>query len=114
MENGDKWLALDKLYHILFSFFISIFIAALATRTQYPFIRNWSIWFGSLTSMAVGTAKEVGDEIGLWDSAGASVKDLIADLLGIFLASLSLSLHKTLFSKRKPDETAVIRRVSLV
>ncbi|OVA03172.1 hypothetical protein BVC80_7201g3 [Macleaya cordata] len=116
MENEDDWLALDKLYHVLFCFFISIFVSALANRTRYPFLRRWSIWLGSLVSMAAGAAKEAGDEIGLWKSAGASTKDAIADLFGILLASLSLSLYKFFFSSsiKKQDEMAVIQGVSLV
>ncbi|PIA45759.1 hypothetical protein AQUCO_01600184v1 [Aquilegia coerulea] len=95
MENGDDWLAVDKLEHVLFCFFISIFITTLLNnQTRYTFLRRWSIWFGSLVSIIAGVIKEIGDEIGLWNSAGASFKDAIADLLGTLLASIFFQLFK--------------------
>ncbi|KAJ4959231.1 hypothetical protein NE237_026342 [Protea cynaroides] len=114
MENGDDWLALDKLYHVLFCFFISISVAALANRTRYPFLRRWSIWLGSLVSLAAGAAKEAGDEIGLWKSAGGSVKDAIADLLGILISWVVLLLFKSMSLRRKSEERAGIQGVSMV
>ncbi|KAI3935161.1 hypothetical protein MKW92_005631 [Papaver armeniacum] len=87
MESGDDWLALDKLYHVLFCFFISILVSitiAITATTRYPFLRRWSIWIGSS-----------GDEIGLWKSAGASTKDAIADLFGILLAYLSMLFYSS-------------------
>ncbi|MCL7049946.1 hypothetical protein MKW94_014374 [Papaver nudicaule] len=119
MESGDDWFALDKLYHVLFCFFISIFVSTTLAITRYPpFLRRWSIWIGSLVSMSAGAAKEAGDEIGLWKSAGASTKDAIADLFGILLAYLSMKMYfyHSLFTSssinNKPDEEemAVIRR----
>ncbi|KAF8400542.1 hypothetical protein HHK36_013841 [Tetracentron sinense] len=104
METGDDWFALDKLYHVLFCFSIAIFFAFLATRTRYPFLRRWSIWFGSLVSLAAGAAKEAGDEIGLWKSAGASTKDAISDLFGILIACFAFSLCNSFSSRKKLDE----------
>ncbi|RZC46741.1 hypothetical protein C5167_039689 [Papaver somniferum] len=113
MESGDDWLALDKLYHVLFCFFISILVSttvAITTTTRYPFLRRWSIWIGSLVSMSAGAAKEFGDEIGLWKSAGASTKDAIADLFGILLAYLSMLFYSSFFtsSVKKPGEEAAV------
>ncbi|XP_043702826.1 uncharacterized protein LOC122652988 [Telopea speciosissima] len=114
MENEDDWLALDKLYHVLFCFFIAITVSALAYQTRYPFIHRWSIWLGSLVSLAAGVAKEAGDEIGLWESAGASVKDVIADLLGIFMSSVVFSLFKSMSLPKKYEELIGTRGVSMV
>ncbi|KAA8541978.1 hypothetical protein F0562_023130 [Nyssa sinensis] len=36
MENGDAWLAPDKLYHFLFCFFVSVTFSLIATRTPIP------------------------------------------------------------------------------
>ncbi|XP_010275744.1 PREDICTED: uncharacterized protein LOC104610699 [Nelumbo nucifera] len=105
MENGDDWFALDKLYHVLFCFFIAIIASALAGLSRYSFLRRWSIWLGSLASLASGAAKEAGDEIGLWKSAGASSKDVIADLVGILIALCVLSLSKPSSSRKKVEET---------
>ncbi|XP_047939421.1 uncharacterized protein LOC125186971 [Salvia hispanica] len=92
MENGDDWLAADKLYHVLFCFFISVVCSLLAARTRYPFLRRRSIWIGSLLSFAAGAAKEFADELGYFESAGASAKDAVADLIGILLAAVILYL----------------------
>lgn len=92
MENGDDWLAVDKLYHILFCFWISVVSSLVAARTRYPFLRRRSIWIGSLVSFAAGAAKEFADEFGYFKSAGASTKDAAADLLGILLAAVILHL----------------------
>ncbi|KAL1554115.1 hypothetical protein AAHA92_14709 [Salvia divinorum] len=92
MENGDDWLAADKLYHILFCFFISVVSSLLAAGTRYPFLRRRSIWIGSLLSFAAGAAKEFADEFGYFKSAGASAKDAVADLIGILLAAVVLYL----------------------
>ncbi|XXG64592.1 hypothetical protein AAC387_Pa05g2498 [Persea americana] len=109
----DEWFARDKLYHVLFCFFISIFFSSLCYRTPHPFLRRWSISLGSLVSLSAGAAKEAGDHIGLWSSSGASLKDAVADLLGILLASISLSSFRR-FSRAKFHEDAPIRRVSMV
>ncbi|XP_022872802.1 uncharacterized protein LOC111391778 [Olea europaea var. sylvestris] len=92
MENGDDWLALDKFYHVLFCFFISITFSLLAARNPYPLIRRYSVWIGSIVSLLAGAAKEFADELGYFRSAGASTKDAAADLIGVLLAALALSL----------------------
>lgn len=95
MENGDDWLAADKLYHVIFCFSISFVSSLLAARTRYPFLRRRSIWIGSLLSLAAGAAKEFADELGYFKSAGASTKDAAADLLGILLAAMMLYLSNS-------------------
>ncbi|KAA8540537.1 hypothetical protein F0562_024544 [Nyssa sinensis] len=114
MENADDWLAPDKLYHVLFCFFITIIFSLLATRTRYPFLRRRSIWIGSMASLAAGAAKEAADEFGFFKSAGASAKDAVADLLGILLAALLLSLSKSQFLQIKSDKLAQIRGLEIV
>ncbi|KAL5698878.1 hypothetical protein ACHQM5_029857 [Ranunculus cassubicifolius] len=112
MENRDEWLAIDKLEHILFCFTISIFISTLLNQSRYSFLRKHSISIGSLISIAAGAAKEIGDEIGLWNSAGASFKDAIADLLGTLMAAILLRILRN-FSTVS-DETKAIRGIQLV
>uniref|UniRef100_A0A5B7B0N7 Transmembrane protein n=1 Tax=Davidia involucrata TaxID=16924 RepID=A0A5B7B0N7_DAVIN len=114
MENGDDWLAPDKLYHVLFCFFITVIFSLLATRTRYPFLRRRSIWVGSIASLAAGAAKEAADEFGFFKSAGASAKDAVADLLGILLAALALSLSKSLSRRIKPDQLGQVRGFEMV
>ncbi|KAI5660417.1 hypothetical protein M9H77_29210 [Catharanthus roseus] len=95
METGDEWLAMDKLQHFLFSFFLTIIFSLLANRTPYSFIRNRSILVGSMVSLAAGAVKEVADEMGYFKSAGASAKDAIFDLLGTLVAALPLYLSRS-------------------
>ncbi|KAH6755177.1 transmembrane protein [Perilla frutescens var. hirtella] len=111
MENGDDWLAADKLYHVLFCFSISIVSSLLAARTRYPFIRRRSIWIGSLISFAAGAAKEFADELGYFKSAGASSKDAAADLLGILIAALMLYLSNC---RVGPDRPGQARELGMV
>lgn len=110
MENGDDWLALDKLYHVLFGFCTTIIFTLLASRTRYAFIRSRSTWFGSIFSMMAGASKEVADEMGYFNSAGASAKDAVADLFGILIAVLALSFSGHLISQWDMD---LIIRVKL-
>ncbi|KAL6972884.1 hypothetical protein U1Q18_027060 [Sarracenia purpurea var. burkii] len=105
MENGDEWMAPDKLQHVLFCFVITIIVSLLASRTRYSFLRRRSAWFGSIASLVTGAAKEIADELGFFKSAGASTKDAVADLLGIFLAVLVLSLSKILSRRIKQDQS---------
>ncbi|KAF5205167.1 transmembrane protein [Thalictrum thalictroides] len=115
MENRDDWLALDKLEHVLFCFFISIFITTLLNQTRYSFLRRWSNWFGSIVSISAGVAKEIGDEIGLWNSAGASFKDGIADLLGTLLASIFFQLFNSFYPiSNKSQQVLEISGIELV
>lgn len=103
MENGDDWLAIDKLQHFLFCFSLTVLFSTVAARTPYPFIRSRSIWIGSLASLAAGAAKEAADEIGLFKSAGASFKDGVADLFGVLVASLVLYLCRSFSLRSKSD-----------
>ncbi|KAJ7962771.1 Transmembrane protein [Quillaja saponaria] len=75
MENEDPWLALDKVYHILFCFTLALLFSTVATFTRYPFLRRHSIRIGSIGSLLAGAAKEAADEFGFFKSAGASGKD---------------------------------------
>lgn len=95
MENGDDWIAVDKVYHIIFCLVLTLLFSALAHRTRYRLLRRYSVWFASISSLAAGAVKEVADEIGFFKSAGASPKDAIADLLGVLIASVALSLRKS-------------------
>ncbi|EEF35061.1 conserved hypothetical protein [Ricinus communis] len=93
-NDQDPWLAPDKLYHILFCLFLTLFFSKLASLTRHSFLRNHSIRIGSILSLAAGAAKEAADHFGLFPSAGASVKDAVADLLGVFIAAFALSICK--------------------
>ncbi|XP_057787855.1 uncharacterized protein LOC131005073 [Salvia miltiorrhiza] len=116
MENGDDWLAADKLYHVLFCFFISVVSSLLAARTRYPFLRRRSIWIGSLVSFAAGAAKEFADEFGYFKSAGSSAKDAGADLIGILLAAMILYLSncRASTSRTGPDRPGQARELEMV
>ncbi|KAL3618370.1 hypothetical protein CASFOL_038691 [Castilleja foliolosa] len=118
MENGDGWLAIDKLQHILFCFFISIIFSLLASLTRYPFIRRRSIWVGSILSFSAGAAKEFADELGFFQSSGASAKDAVADLIGILLAAVVLYLYDNYrlssSSRSRPDGSGHNRVIDMV
>ncbi|KAL0922048.1 hypothetical protein M5K25_006008 [Dendrobium thyrsiflorum] len=96
MEERDPWLAADKLEHLIACFFITVLVATLARRSHRSFIRRRSVALGSVTALAAGAAKEAGDEIGLWKSAGGSVRDATADALGVALAAAVLALADSL------------------
>ncbi|KAI7731397.1 hypothetical protein M8C21_011508, partial [Ambrosia artemisiifolia] len=88
MENGDDWLAHDKLQHFLLCFSITIIVSFLASRTKYSLLRHRSTSLASLLSLTAGAAKEFADELGFFQSAGASVKDAVADIIGVVVAVL--------------------------
>lgn len=113
MENGDDWLAADKLYHVIFCFLISVISSLLAARTRYPFLRRRSIWIGSLVSLAAGAAKEFADEFGYFKSAGASTKDAVADFIGILLAAMILYLSNCK-AWAGPDRPGQARELDMV
>ncbi|KAJ8484338.1 hypothetical protein OPV22_016824 [Ensete ventricosum] len=94
MEDGDDWLAADKLDHLLACFCIAILVAALAGRSRHAFLRRRSVALGSIAALVAGAGKEAGDEIGLWRSAGASSKDAAADVLGVLPAAVFLSVPR--------------------
>ncbi|KAH0465495.1 hypothetical protein IEQ34_005598 [Dendrobium chrysotoxum] len=116
MEERDPWLAVDKLEHLIACFFISVLVATLARRSHRSFIRRRSVALGSVTALAAGAAKEAADEIGLWKSAGGSVRDAAADALGVALAAAVLALADSLKpsdqrrrnSDRDPEDPSVV------
>ncbi|XP_007023400.2 PREDICTED: uncharacterized protein LOC18595412 [Theobroma cacao] len=95
-DDKDPWLAPDKLYHFLFCFFLTFLFSTLASLSRFSFLRNHSIRVGSILSLAAGAAKEAADQLGLFPSAGASSRDAVADLLGVLVAAMVLSLRKRL------------------
>ncbi|BBN15800.1 putative lipoprotein [Marchantia polymorpha subsp. ruderalis] len=82
---GDDWLALDKVEHFASCFLITAVVVHLAGRTR---LRKWRIMVGALVGLVAGAAKEAGDATGIWPSAGASVKDGVADMIGVAAAVL--------------------------
>ncbi|KAF7814486.1 Transmembrane protein [Senna tora] len=93
-EDKDPWLAPDKVYHLLFCFFLTILFSFLATLTRHPFLRRHSIPVGSICSLLAGAAKEAADEFGYFPSAGASARDAVADVVGVLIASFALSVFR--------------------
>ncbi|MFS7992528.1 hypothetical protein Hanom_Chr12g01083301 [Helianthus anomalus] len=77
MENGDDWLALDKLQHFILCFTITIIVSFPASLTKYSLIRHHNISIGCVLSLTAGAAKEFADELGFFKSAGGSVKDAL-------------------------------------
>ncbi|KAJ3695439.1 hypothetical protein LUZ60_000816 [Juncus effusus] len=104
MEWNDDWLAADKLQHFLACFLITLIVAALAGRSRHAFLRRRSAALGTIASIAAGAAKEAGDEIGIWRSAGGSVKDAAADLAGIVIALILIRLVKRFGSLRSESQ----------
>lgn len=113
MEWEDKWWAVDKAQHILACFLIVLLVTALTGRSRHPFIRHRSTTIGSIASLVAGAVKEAGDEIGLWRSAGGSVKDAAADLLGVVLALIVLDFWKrwVRLTRQRRDEDEEISMV---
>ncbi|KAB1218786.1 hypothetical protein CJ030_MR3G026666 [Morella rubra] len=111
-NNKDPWCAPDKLYHLLFCFSLTILFSSLATRTRHPFLRRHSIRIGSIISMLAGAAKEAADHLGFFQSSGASAKDAVADLIGVLVAYILLSVFGLLVGPEK--ESIQARGISMV
>ncbi|XP_076888810.1 uncharacterized protein LOC143539355 [Bidens hawaiensis] len=92
MDNGDDWLAHDKLQHFVLCFFITIIISFIASHTKHSLLRRHSISIGCILSLTAGAAKEIADELGFFNSAGASVKDAVADVTGALFAVVVISV----------------------
>lgn len=114
MDNGgsDPWIAPDKLYHVLFCLFLAILFSFAASRARYPFLRRHSVGIGSVASLLAGAAKEAADQLGIFPSAGASVKDAVADLVGVLIAASALSCCRS--GKRLELDPTQARVVALV
>jgi uncharacterized protein YfiM (DUF2279 family) len=104
MESGDAWMAPDKLEHAVACLLISLLAAALAARSSLPVLRRRAAFVGSAASLAAGAAKEALDEAGFFGSAGASLKDAAADLVGVAAAGLVLALVRRRRRVRKARE----------
>ncbi|KAK7270626.1 hypothetical protein RJT34_25930 [Clitoria ternatea] len=91
MEERDPWLGTDKLYHVIMCFCLTLLFYTLVSFTSF---RRHAIPIGSVLSLLAGAAKEAADHLGYFRSSGASLKDALADLLGVFIASFALFLFR--------------------
>ncbi|KAH1207297.1 hypothetical protein GmHk_15G042440 [Glycine max] len=105
-SDRDPWLGMDKLYHVLMCFSLTFLFYALASLTPYPY-RRYAISIGSVLSLLAGAAKEAADHLGYFRSSGASLRDALADILGVCIASFALSLF------RSPPPPPHLRALSL-
>lgn len=66
--------------------------------------------------MMAGASKEVADEMGYFNSAGASAKDAVADLFGILIAVLALSFSGSFNIPvgHGSDHSGQVKRVEMV
>ncbi|XP_071728480.1 uncharacterized protein [Rutidosis leptorrhynchoides] len=101
MENGDDWLANDKLQHFLLCFFLTFLFSFFASR--FSLLRRRRLSIGCILSLTVGAAKEFADELGFFNSAGASVKDAVADILGVLVAAIALYFWNSICSRNRSD-----------
>ncbi|CAI8611805.1 unnamed protein product [Vicia faba] len=101
-EDADPWLGADKFHHILMCFSITLLFYFLASLTSHPLLRRHAISIASLVSLLAGAAKEAADHLRFFRSSGASFKDAIADVIGVFIASLALSLFRSKTSPSRP------------
>lgn len=91
MENDDLWFSFDKYEHIIACFIITIFVSLVCRRCRFPLIRRRCAVIGSIAALLAGATKEIADEFGFyWQSSGGSVKDAVADFVGIVVANLFL------------------------
>ncbi|XP_058759767.1 uncharacterized protein LOC131633075 [Vicia villosa] len=100
-EDSDPWLGADKFYHILMCFSITLIFYFLASLTSHPFLRRHAISIASVVSLLAGAAKEAADHLGYFRSSGASFKDAVADIIGVVVASLALSLFRSKTSRSR-------------
>ena len=86
MADFDPWLAHDKLQHFLVCAAITAGVAFLAARSKrlYP----WSLTLGCFAAITAGIAKEIMDDLHVFESRGASLRDFIADLVGVVVAAV--------------------------
>ncbi|KAK1268389.1 hypothetical protein QJS04_geneDACA013660 [Acorus gramineus] len=105
---GDDWLATDKFQHLLACLLITVAVAAASNRSRHAVLRRWSVSIGSIAGLVAGAVKEAGDEIGMWPSAGGSLRDAVADALGVVIGSASLRVCRSLRLRRKRDLDPVI------
>jgi VanZ family protein len=110
-EDDDPWLGADKFYHIIMCFSITLLFYSLSSLTSNPFLRRHAISIASIISLLVGAAKEVADHLGFFRSSGASFRDAIADIIGVFIASFALSLFR---SKTYRSRSSYPQGISLV
>jgi VanZ family protein len=94
-SSDDPWLGADKFYHIIMCFSITLLFYSLSSLTSKPFLRRHAISIASIISLLVGAAKEAADHLGFFRSSGASFRDAIADIIGVFIASFALSLFRS-------------------
>ncbi|CAK8535616.1 unnamed protein product [Lathyrus sativus] len=107
---ADPWLGADKFYHIFMCFSITLLFYFLASLTSHPFLRRHAISIASLVSLLAGAAKESADHLGYFRSSGASFRDAVADIIGVIIASLALSLFrsKTSLSRSLPQGISLV------
>ncbi|RZB47182.1 hypothetical protein D0Y65_050994 [Glycine soja] len=67
---------------------------ALASLTPYPY-RRYTISIRSVLSLLAGAAEEAADHLGYFRSSGAFLRDALADILGVYIASFALSLFRS-------------------
>lgn len=89
LYETDKWLASDKVKHFSVSFAL-VLLAKVAAKEGLKFDRAASTASAVGSTLLVGFVKEVIDDLN--PNNLFSLKDLAADLLGIALALLILSL----------------------
>ncbi|MQL81653.1 hypothetical protein Taro_014130 [Colocasia esculenta] len=113
MADGDDWLSPDKFQHLLGCLLIALLSAAVLGRSRHRFLRRWRTQLGCIVSLAVGAAKEAGDELGYWESSGGSFKDGVADALGVLIAATFLSMGRR-SRVEMPEQVDHDREISMV
>lgn len=88
---GDDILGIDKLQHIFFCFSATLLFSYLPNNWHIPFCAS-RLQRAALLGTLSGISKEVGDACGLWPGAW-SFLDLTADLIGVALAAICISLR---------------------
>lgn len=110
LTGTDDWLARDKIYHVIFCLSINVVVSLLFSHSRSSFLRRRFIFLGSLLSLAAGVAKELADQLGFFHSAGASSRDIVADILGVILAVIVL----TVFKRRRKAKASEVEELEMV
>lgn len=87
-KKMDKWLAIDKLQHFTYSCLISLGCQYILVN-KYENSESVSLPISSGLSFSAGLLKELNDNRA--KNGYFSVKDIVANLGGIFLASIIIS-----------------------
>lgn len=99
--SADPWLAKDKAEHLLLSAAAVVAVYACLLVCAVPVSRSGSLVAAALTSLLLGSLKELGDHLQWWHG-NLSYRDFTADIAGIGLAAAAILAYNHSALQRPP------------